>query len=315
MIPKRLMDAWLNKKVSDPYFKILCVMFHHSADFHIKSSYLRSRFCHKTLSKYLPILESDGWISKETKKAENGSTYHLYHTNRLENVELYSDTPEYQEWQKECHYDQRQERHDSQATMPNDQVGSAPHGVQTPPLTRTSSNKKIINNKESQKHEDAGEMLKQESEDQTPTKPEALVKETLVNQYRRETGQPSKDEDQSKKVSDAERRAAKEKALRSDKAPPKKEPHIRTSIRQLIGVWEHSHGSQRKRYSYDYSNPDEKEEVYGLIKNLIEDCGRDRAFVFINKTKDFCKTESLLDALVNYIPKFKESEERLAGKQ
>jgi hypothetical protein len=200
MIPNKLMDEMLNpnnKRITQKYYIILGVFLRQSPEFHIKSSYLRARFDQRTLSKYIPMLIEDGWITRETKKTSAGSDYHVYHNNRLENVELYSDTPEYKKWAEECQNDETQEAEEEQGTKPNDHVCSSTRGENSTSLRRLSSkNTKLASYSSKQKHNDSKEQLSM-SKDQSRSSPtmlqtkktKALVKESLVEQYRRETGQ------------------------------------------------------------------------------------------------------------------------------
>jgi hypothetical protein len=143
------------------------------------------------------MLIEDGWITRETKKTSSGSEYHVYHNNRLENVVLYSDTPEYKKWSEECQNDESQAALDEGEHMSNDHTCSSPRVESSTGLRRLSSKKtNIASYCSKQKHDDSKEQDSQTSaaqdqppEAQSPTKPKALVKESLVARYRTETGQ------------------------------------------------------------------------------------------------------------------------------
>lgn len=90
-IPDVLMDAYLNGDIPIAKFKLICVMLRHSAKFKIRRSYLSARFSEKTLQKYLPEIEADGFVRRERVPLDTGGHEVIYHTNRVECWRLYDD--------------------------------------------------------------------------------------------------------------------------------------------------------------------------------------------------------------------------------
>lgn len=90
-VPDVLMDALLNNEISISKFKLICCMLRHSSKFKIKRSYLSARFSDKTLQKYLPEIEADGFVRREKIALQTGGYEVAYHTNRVEYWNLSSD--------------------------------------------------------------------------------------------------------------------------------------------------------------------------------------------------------------------------------
>lgn len=90
-IPDILMDALLNNRIPVAKFKLIACMLRHSAKFKIKRSYLSARFSDKTLQKYLPEIERDGFVRREKINLASGGFEVIYHTNRVEYWKLDSD--------------------------------------------------------------------------------------------------------------------------------------------------------------------------------------------------------------------------------
>lgn len=94
-VPDILTDAYLDNRIPGAKFKLILVMLRHSAKFKIKRSYLDSRFGQDTLQKYLPEIESDGFIRREISEKANGSREVTYHTNRVEFWNIPSKKPDH----------------------------------------------------------------------------------------------------------------------------------------------------------------------------------------------------------------------------
>jgi len=89
MVPRCLTRAYLSGKFPESKFRLLLCMLSHGNYFWVKRAYLEGIFCHKTLTKYLSELESEGYLTVEVLTAKRGGVMKVYHVRPITDWKVY----------------------------------------------------------------------------------------------------------------------------------------------------------------------------------------------------------------------------------
>lgn len=93
MVPDKLMTAWLDGRMPEPKFKLICLMLHHAKTFQIWRSTLEKTVSNNSLKKYLPQIIDEGYVEVESiRTGRGGAIKNVYHVRALEYWEVYRES-------------------------------------------------------------------------------------------------------------------------------------------------------------------------------------------------------------------------------
>lgn len=82
-VPEPLRSAWFDKKISDTKARFILTMIGKSADFQLKSSYLRKRFSSANIKEFTRELVEDGVLRLAKVKVGAGKPSNVHHVNPM----------------------------------------------------------------------------------------------------------------------------------------------------------------------------------------------------------------------------------------
>jgi len=175
--PNFLEDLLLDGKIDVAYYRLITVMLRHANTFHIKESYLRKRFCHKTLKRLKAKLVDDGIVVWEKVNGKN-----VYHTNPIHmwKLEGAQDDAPFEPETAEDDAETNKASHDAGRGV--DPTGCRPHGVQTPRGTDPVHKKTKLKKTKLKKTNDLNICASPEESHDTESK-SSITKKRLVGEY------------------------------------------------------------------------------------------------------------------------------------